>query len=421
MEIKNYNNTPSFKGYDARILKGLLVTDKAAAEALKKLAPKTELDVFLPSIASKSIKKERFTLSQSNELMWAQDYLTVLNHKVKAVLYDNTRDFLKRVLRATGDGMQRDFGFMPVKSAPHLRGGNFFLCNNKGRNEMLICEDKLLYPKEMFESIFNVEKIHTIPKLDYHLDLFIRPLDNGNVLVADNEKTKAALKTGIEKINKYITDNAPKEKELEELKEVVNQIESQLQNLEITEKHAPYKPVETTPKVVESLEQAGYNPIRVPANYYYLYILKDKQKEKQILNKFNDSLKLFEQISQGYTKEEQAIVQQYMKLEEFKLQNDKYLGADFVNKYENNFINAIVAKRKDDGKIVYITNAPLFDKTLGITAEIEQKTGFSTKNMFLESVAPYIEKQNIHFVDENTTKRLFNYFGGIHCSAAEIV
>ena len=124
-------------------------------------------------------------------------------------------------------------------------------------------------------------------------------------------------------------------------------------------------------------------------------------------------------LSKNDSAKVRAMVDKFIELEIFKKDHDKNLGVELESFYENNFINAI-AYKKHDGKIGYITNASLLDKTLDITPEIEQKTGFSTKNMFIESVAPYIDKENIYFIDEKLTKNLFKSMGAIHCSAAEI-
>ena len=92
MEIKY--TTQNFTGYDARHLKGLFVSDKRCADALKRLAKSMEVDIYTPSIASKSIRKEQNELASQNKLIWAQDYITVMD--TRAILFDNTRDFLKR-------------------------------------------------------------------------------------------------------------------------------------------------------------------------------------------------------------------------------------------------------------------------------------------------------------------------------------
>ncbi len=474
MEIKKYNyncnggnsgsgqkiSQPSFSGYDARKLTGIFVTDKTCAQALKKLCDKTQLDVFVPNIASKSIRKEQSKLIEENKFLWAQDYLTFLNYQTKAVLFDNTRDFLKRVLRATGDGIKKDLNITPFKSEPHIRGGNFFICNNNGKKDLLISENRQIYPEELAKKLFNVDNIITLPKMDYHLDLCIRPLDNGNVLVSDINMTKAGMQNGIEKIKNYIEKNNITGKEKEELENVISNLVSQLlpadrsqhlltfsrchsknsftslcslsrifleqnninlmtEKLDITLQFDKYKPQETVNKIEKILKDSGYNPIRVPANYHYLDGVKTKEKEQTQLNNFQNNMDTLKNLSKNDSAKVRAMVDKFIELETFKKDHDKNLGVELESFYENNFINAI-AYKKHDGKIGYITNASLLDKTLDITPEIEQKTGFSTKNMFIESVAPYIDKENIYFIDEKLTKNLFKSMGAIHCSAAEI-
>ncbi len=422
MKIEKYNiqNTkPSFKGYDARKLCGLFVTDKNCAEALKKITAQSGIDIFVPNIASKSIKKEFYQLAQSNKLLWTQDYLTFLNHQTKAVLFDNSRDFLKRVLRACGDGLKKDLNYTPLKSQPHIRGGNFFVCRNNGKDELLILENREIYPQELAKKIFNVEKIHTIPKMDYHIDLFLRPLDNGNILVSDIDMTKTGLQNGAAKIKKYIEQNKPNDKERQELENVINNINLMIEKLDITLKFDKYKPQQTMPEIIKILKDAGYNPIRVPATYHYLDGVRTKENVQRRLNNFDNNVKALKDWSQSQSEKTRQSVDRLIQLETFKKNNDKNLGVELENFYENNFLNAIVHK-KEDGKLVYITNESLLDKTLDITNEIEQKTGFSTKNMFIESMAPYINKENIYFIDEQLTQKLFKNMGGIHCAAAEM-
>lgn len=422
MEIKKYSNytpTPAFKGYEARKLSGVFVTDKSCADAIKKFTDKTELNVYQPNIASKSIKKELYQLSNENKFLWAQDYLTFINDKAKAVLFDNSRDFLKRVLRATSDGIKKDFNYLPVKAEPHLRGGNFFLCTNKGKKELLIVENKDIYSDEVLKAIFDVENIIKIPKTDYHLDLFIRPLDDGNILVSDINKTKEGLQKGYEKIKEYFENNNLTEEEKEELESIINNIDLAIKKLDITLQFDKYKPQENVDKVVETLKNAGYNPIRVPAAYHYLDGVKTKEKEQELWNKFKNNSQLLIDWSKNQSENIQENVNNLITLETFKNKNNPYFAVDFESFYVNNFINAIVNK-KQNGELVYITNAPMLDTELGITKEIEQKTGFSTKNMFIKSVEPYIKKENIYFIDEKLTQKLFKKMGGIHCVAAEI-
>lgn len=415
----NKGSSVSFKGYEAAKLRGLFVTDKNCAETLKHISKETGLDIFQPNIASKSIRKELLQLEQANKLLWAQDYITFLNHTVKAVLFDNSRDFLKRVLRSCSDGLQKELKYTPVKSEPHLRGGNFFLCTNNGQKELLISENRKLYPDEILKTVFDVKKIITIPKMDYHLDLFIRPLDNGNILVSDINLTKKGLQNGIEKINKYIEKNNPAPQEKEKLENIIDELDAAIEKLNITLKFDKYKPQETVNQVTDTLKNAGYNPIRVPGSYHYLGGLKTKEREQELLNNFKNNSEALIEWSQNQSEKTQQKVNQFIFLESLKSKYDKYFGTELESFYENNFINAIVNK-KPNGEYVYITNAPLLDTKLGITPEIEAKTGFSTKQMFIENVEPYIPKENIYFINEKLTNKLFKYMGGIHCTAAEI-
>jgi hypothetical protein len=126
------------------------------------------------------------------------------------------------------------------------------------------------------------------------------------------------------------------------------------------------------------------------------------------------------ELAQGHTQDIQNKVEQYIKLKTLEVAQNENIGVELENIYENNFINAIVTKNKN-GELIYLTNASIFDKKLGITPAIEALTGFSTRKMFIDSVSPYIKPENIHFIDERLTEQLFKFMGGIHCTAAEII
>ena len=416
--MKIHATTQNFTGYDARSLRGVLVTDGCCAKALSQLGKKFDLGVVQPNIASKSIRKNLHNLVEGNKLLWAQDYFSILPQGI--ILYDDTREIIKRVLRATADGIQKTIGLKALKSEPHLRGGNFFVCNVNEKKKLLVGANRLIYSEEMFKKIFDVDEVLPIPVLDWHLDLFIRPLDNGNVLVADGGETKKYIEKGIEKLKTYLMQDDLTTSDRAEAEAVIEQLGLAIQKWEITEKFAPYKPQETVPKIVEALKNAGFNPIIVPGVYYYLDGVKNEEKEKEIKNNFMNHANQLMDLSSSYSKDVQKDVMNYLALKAAILKNDKNLAVDLENFYNNNFVNAIVTKNEND-EIVYITNAALLDEELGITPEFEAKTGVSTKNMFIESVSPYIKPENIHFIDKKLTKRLFEKMGGIHCTAAEIL
>lgn len=420
MEIKN-NTYTSFNGYDARQLKGLFVTDKRCIDALRPIIKQTRLDLYTPNIPSKSVRKELAELTNKNYILWAQDYFTNVKNNIDAIIFDRSREHLTRVLKASAEGLSKTLGVKTVSSNPHLRGGNFFICEVNGKKKLLIDELKSdIYPEDMMKKIYNVDEICPLPKLDYHLDLFIRPLDNGKVLVADDELTRKGLQDGIKKVQKYIQENNLQGKEKEQIYKVLDKLKTFDGMLDTTFKYAPYKPQETLPKVVEALEQSEMKPIRVPGTYLYLDGYKDVEKEKELLNNLHNNLQGIKNYGYKNYPDKKANVDEFIQLIKASvLASNPNLGVDLVNMYKTNFINAIVHKL--DNKLIYITNESLADIEAGITPEIEKKIGFSFKKMFTDSVSPYIDKENIYFINEKLTEKLFKYMGGIHCTAAEIV
>ena len=417
MEIKY--TTQNFTGYDARHLKGLFVSDKRCADALKRLAKSMEVDIYTPSIASKSIRKEQNELASQNKLIWAQDYITVMD--TRAILFDNTRDFLKRTLRASAEGLSKVLKMPTIKSEPHLRGGNFYICEVNGIKKLLVGDNKAnIYPQDLFKQIFGVEEICALPRLDWHLDLFVRPLDNGNVLVADYTKTLEGLNKGLENLRKHHSRTDITQDQKAQLESIIDKLETEIAKWDITEKFAQYKPQTTTSEIIKTLTDSGFNPIPVPGTHYYLEPIKNPNKEKELLNNFASNMQNLKELAESHSTDIQHRVKKYIELKTFEVSQNQNIGIELENLYDNNFINAIVTKNQN-GELVYVTNASLLDRKLGITPEIEELTGFSTKKMFIESLNPYIKPENIHFIDEKLTEQLFKFMGGIHCTAAEII
>ncbi len=413
-------NTQTFTGYDAtRPLQGLFVSDKRCADALKNFSNEMEVDVFTPSIVSKSIRKEQAEIASQNKFIWAQDYVTVVENR--GILFDSTRDYLKRVLRSSADGLSKSLKIPAFKSEPHLRGGNFFICDVNGSKKLLVSDNKVdFYPQDLTKKLFGVEEICSIPSLDWHIDLFVRPLDNGNVLVADYKKTEEGLNAGLETLREHVTRDDITTEQKVQLEEIIDKLETEIGKWEITKQFAQYKPEARTSQVIEELSKNGFNPISVPGTHYYLDGIKHRDLEEEALNNFAQNMTQLKELAKGHTKDIQDKVNQYIMLKTLEVSQNENIGVKLENIYQNNFINAIVTKNKN-GEIVYVTNAPLFDKALGITPEIEELTGFSTKKMFIDSVKPYIKEENIYFIDERLTEQLFKFMGGIHCTAAEIV
>ena len=413
----NQTNTQTFKGYDARPLKGLFVTSRECQRELSRVLRPFDVDVFTPQIESKSVRKEFASLESQSRLLWTQDYFTFL--KDKAVLFDFSREHLKRVLRGCADGVKKQLRLEPIAQPVHIRGGNYFICDVNGTRKLLIARDRLYMPVDMLKTFHDSDEVCPIPKLDYHIDLFLRPLDNGNVLIADNQATVQSLNRLAQKYQKYIEQNNLTPEAAKPFEDIITQINFALEKFEITTKFDKYEPAYTTEQIAEQLTQHGFNPIRVPANYYYLDKIKTEAKTEEHLANFKTNMQRLKEFSLTLSKDDQRKINGWIVGQELYVKQDPKLGLELQSFYDQNFVNAITFKDKN-GKIVYITNAPLFDRMLGITPEIEEKTGLSMRNEFIESVSPYIGRENIHFISDKLTEKLFKYMGGIHCTAAEI-
>lgn len=256
----------------------------------------------------------------------------------------------------------------------HLRGGNYFITKNKsGEDEVLIGADELKkFNEEQIQQMLKVDKIHVIPQMDYHMDLYLRPLDNGKILIADDKLTKQMLAEGFNKIQeaalKLQVQKRPEE--LRKLEKPFVQTGVYTNGIDDVVKSNNFAQTEETAKV---LEDAGFDVIRVPG-------------------------RLYETRTSG-------------------LKNGVFLIHLF------NFMNANVLPNKN-GELVYITNKSNIDEEVfGITPEIEKLTGFSVQKSFVQAIKPYIKPENIYFIsgDNNImSENLKSYQGGIHCMCSEV-
>lgn len=405
----------NFTGYGARQLKGFFVVDKnmPACKELIKLTPQTGLDIFTPQIASKSVRKDYVSASATKQLMWGQDYITFLRSKV--TMFEGNRDFLKRIMNAAANGT-KTLGFTPFKPKDHLRGGNFFITD---KNELLLHEARANYSLDELKTVFGVSAVHIIPKLDYHLDLYIRPLKDNIILVADEKSTEKMLKEGLSKLQTYMANNTLTEEDIKILKKAEESFQYIIAAIEVTQQYSPYNPLEKTEEVIKTLENSGYKAIRVPSNYYLLESHQNKDILKEQLCGFKKHIEDLHRMKETLPTDRQHLFQGFidMTIHDANKKIDK-VGNEFVHKYLNNFTNAIVTEK--NGELVYITNESLLDDELELTNDIIDKIGFSTKQYFIDSIKDFVQPENIHFISKETTKELFKYLGGIHCTGAEI-
>ena len=252
----------------------------------------------------------------------------------------------------------------------HIPGGNIFIVKGNNGNEIIVGKTELEnFSIDDIKAYYDVQKIIVLPQMDYHLDLFIRPLDKKRILLADDDLTIKTLEKGIDKINNYISslkDNLKKEEAIKARDKMICEIEK---FQEIINKTNPKK----INKVDKILRKNGFEVIHVPGRFY------------------ND---IIEDCDMKY----------------FLIHNC-------------NFINANVIKNRD-GKLVYITNKSNIDKTLGLTPEISKAIDFSFEEEFIKSIEPYVDREHIYFIkgdDDYVARKMLSEFqGGIHCACTEI-
>ncbi len=149
-----------------------------------------------------------------------------------------------------------------LKTKTHLidndfEGGNFFLGKKQnGDNIILAGVDSVKnVDRQQISEIFNIknENIFTIPQPDYHIDLMIRPLTYPDVLVGDIDLT-------LEKARNNSSSGLYRDSYFRFLEK---------KKAEKTEENRKYGlNFASTETIVKTLEEQGFNPIKVPGVLY---------------------------------------------------------------------------------------------------------------------------------------------------------
>lgn len=361
MEISKKNNL-TFTGYDARSFKALCLASPRLeiARELSAIAKKSGVDVFVASgnkvLPPEKLEKFEFVCHSP----WAQDIaiVTPKNQFIADFQYSSYAKLLKE----------------KFKKPLHLElstpaGGNLYYIKDTDGKDILLAGSSAFFDfiePARFENLYGIKKVDYIPQMDFHIDLFVRPLDHKRILIADDELTKFVLKKGLSKIHQLNkrTSNFDIFRKLS-LNKIENNLNNALDKFEdaICENH--YAKFDETSKILKS---KGYKVYRVPGRIYDV---------NELTGDLDHSL---------------------------------------------NYMNAIVTKNKKNN-LVYITNKSLFDKKIGLTPEIIKASGFSFENEFIKSVRPFVKRENIYFIEGKHSELsgiLHDTGGGIHCLVTEI-
>ena len=384
-----YNTiTPiNFKGYDVRPLKGFVMSCNPhnIASEMNHIGQKEGFKVY--SFVDKQLKEEVPPKSKMQTFMWAQDLWTVANNKLHTFFNNQYSNELLNIFNLNTDNLQvnkrKSSWFLKeiaknngnatsALDKSHIPGGNFYVVkNHEKEDELLIGKDELAkYNLDEIKEIFNTKKVTVLPFMDYHIDLFVRPLENKVILLTDDNLSLKALRNGHKKISEFIKQLSDKQ----EILKYSNSMKKFSSYINKFEKQISANEYATTAETEKTLVDSGYKVIRVPGRLYELS--KDAGEQGSFLE------------------------------------------------CDCNYINANVVKNKK-GELVYITNKSNIDsETLGLTEEMNEKCGFSFENAFKDSISDYINQDNIYFIkgeDDFVAKTMLKKLqGGIHCLCAEV-
>lgn len=372
MDIKNTQSyNLAFKGMNARPLKGIFMTSDIGgiASEIRLLRSKTGLDVFTLG-KNGDIVSENFAPEGTIpfQVMWAQDLFSFTE---KNLFLETEHNPAVPLIKEIGSKLEAYFGKKYSPNSYHLQGGNFINVETKGQKEILVGNYELKngLSVEEIKDRFQVDRVHSIPQVAAHLDAFMFVDDAKRAFVCDDELTLKGIVEGILKIEEYVKNNFLKIRETEARRmfDLRDNLFKLLVGFQRISGNSPYA---KTDEAVAALEKAGYKPIRIPGRVY-----------------------------------------QFLRT-----------NGQIQHQYGTNFANAILHKNSV-GDTVVITNASTNDLYFGLDREFEQKVGFSFKKMFEDSVAPYIKKENIHYIEgqDYAVPSLLNNLGGIHCASSEII
>lgn len=378
MQINSTNNF-SFKGYDARPLKGFLMSEnlRGIQDEMAAIGKKEGFKVFsILNKGGKSICKEgpsAFSWMMMND-PWAQDYWTFRKDSLLTNSSTSESEAIKSFFALSTINNGKNIIHESAKK--HIAGGNLYIVKNGDKEDIFVGMDEINFdntynPNKLtiqeIKEIYDAERVIPIPQMDYHIDLFIRPLDNKRVLLADDEMSLKILEEMKNKISEHIKTIFPRDAGEFEYAffQMKHFISARTEDFEGSNSRA------MTSEIEKILTDSGYEVVRVPANI-------------SVLN-------------------EHGIVHN--------------------KKYRFNFINANVTKNSND-ELVYITNKSNLEEILSLTPKVKEVIGGGVEDYFARAISEYVKPEHIYFVSgkDNVVAgyMLWSSYGGIHCACAEV-
>lgn len=377
MNSLQINNRVSFGGYNARALKGVVMRNSIGfdmskiASQMSAIGDKHGFDVICESRLAdkKPCKNPSFFRKILNAI--TGENLEYDHPWVQDILYFTKDKML--IEKPEGINHQRlcemfHIGRKDVPFRDFISGGNLFLLQDGDAQKILMGSSEK-YGKA--RGLFKKSDITVLPQADFHIDLFVRPLKNNVVIVADDNMTLSMLEAAKDKLESFMHQGKK-----DWLDKIYKKLCTIIKNMRSARESGNFA---DTDEVISTLQRNGYEVVRTAGRIYH-----DR------VSRFN---------IHGY----------------------------FIHKL--NFINAVAATDKS-GEIVYISNKTNLLEELGLTPKLAQELGLDFESKFKDSVKEYIKPENIYFIEgadkadpiiyDNIAQILEKCHGGIHCLCAEI-
>lgn len=348
------NKNVNFTGHEAKKLDALVVQNK-----------RHNPDVIFEQLNNIAMQhKLRIVRDQKDSQTWLQDLLVVTPDK-KAFGYLSDSEYLASACEF--EPLNEDHILNYKYNASE--GGNIFYVTNKDGEQVLIySKDSLTDSLMGLEKEFNVSKIIELPKVDYHTDLFITPIGDNKILVANDTMMIAEIIKMSEKISSFI-DQFSNDVDVPKLKKIQQNI-LQL-GIIFNENRKRFTNSRADEQVSEILKKEGFEVIEVPSRLY----------------ECNANT------------------------------------PDVLRNRKLNYSNAVTFKNDKD-EVVYIAGKSHVDEEVGITEEISKKVGIGFEKAFRNSISEYIKPENIYFINGSDemplSDVLYKYDGGLHCMCVEV-
>lgn len=254
-----------------------------------------------------------------------------------------------------------------------VAGGNLLFVTDKDGKKVAITARNLegLSEVEGYEEEFGVDKVISLPHVDYHADLFVTPIGDNKILIANDDLMLKQLDEMLDKALDYMHKH-PNDEDIEQIELFTTcLIESLYDFREVVGKYY-YKGADE--KAAKQLENEGFEVIRIPSRIYNF-------------NDWNDN-SYYEKIS-----------------------------------HQLNYSNAITFKNRKNEPVLIIGKSD-FPRKCGLTPEISKKLGIDFEDAFKKSIYPHVKPENIHFITGDKkmpiSNILENFKGGLHCMCVEL-